>query len=605
MKNKIILVILILSMITLIFSGCDGGNLVTPPIPDNGEISEVTPTMILSPVVRDLEIVNSIEQCSDTKWCFNQHKICFTGGVGHCPGGGICKADDTYAWDVNLNTPNFDSDNGKPVYAVEEGIVSQTYGGCINAGGSYGQLLIEHKYQGNSWWSGYLHLKDIQVIPGQSIDEDTLIGYISNTGTDNNHLHFVVYKGQNSQAGLISFNAEITSRDFPQTYYTITVSTGAHGSISPFGSVTVNQGSDKLFTITPDTGYTIDDVLVDGSSVGAVSSYTFTNITETHNISATFISVAPGLVHNLTKGTYYNTIQEALDDADNDNTIEVANGTYDESITFPTGKKLTLQSINGASSTTIRGDNDLATVTFNGSLEATLEGFTITHTSGNNGRGIYISNSYLTINNCIVSDNSARDGGGIYNGTSRLTITESIISNNSADHGGGIDNIGSLTIIESIISGNTSDWGGGISNSFNSTLNIITSTISNNFAIYDGGGIYNYESSLTITESTISGNHVSCKGGGIYKSSPYPCYTLDITVSTISGNSADNGGGIYFDFWGWGPFSIGGSSDTDKNTICGNYKIGYSPSLDQQIRDDSGSLYETYKDTNYISVYCD
>jgi len=40
MKNKIILVILILSMITLVFSGCDGGNLVTPPIPDNGEISD-------------------------------------------------------------------------------------------------------------------------------------------------------------------------------------------------------------------------------------------------------------------------------------------------------------------------------------------------------------------------------------------------------------------------------------------------------------------------------------------------------------------------------------------------------------------------------------
>ena len=175
----------------------------------------VTPTMILSPVVGDLEIVNSIEQCSDTKWCFNQHKICSTEGIGHCPGGGICQADDTYAWDANLNTPIHDSDNGKPVYAVEEGIVSQTYGGCINAGGSYGQLLIEHTYQGNSWWSGYLHLKDIRVIPGQSVDENTPIGYISNTGTDNNHLHFVVYKGQNSKAGLISFDAEITPRDLP------------------------------------------------------------------------------------------------------------------------------------------------------------------------------------------------------------------------------------------------------------------------------------------------------------------------------------------------------------------------------------------------------
>ena len=70
--------------------------------------------------------------------------------------------------------------------------------------------------------------------------------------------------------------------------YTITASAGPNGSISPSGSVTVNQGSDKSFTITPDTGYSIDDVLVDGSSVGAVSSYTFTNITQNHTISATF-----------------------------------------------------------------------------------------------------------------------------------------------------------------------------------------------------------------------------------------------------------------------------------------------------------------------------
>ncbi|MBE3086158.1 MAG: carboxypeptidase regulatory-like domain-containing protein, partial [Bacteroidetes bacterium] len=170
-----------------------------------------TPTPILSPVVGDLEIVNSAEQCLITKWCFNQHKTCFTGGIGHCPGGGICKADDTYAWDANLNTPIHDSDKGRSVYAVEQGIVSQTYGSCT--GGSYGQVLIEHKYQGNSWWSGYVHLKDIQVIYGQSVDENTLIGYISSTGTDNNHLHFVVYKGQNSQAGLISFDAEITPRE--------------------------------------------------------------------------------------------------------------------------------------------------------------------------------------------------------------------------------------------------------------------------------------------------------------------------------------------------------------------------------------------------------
>jgi len=76
--------------------------------------------------------------------------------------------------------------------------------------------------------------------------------------------------------------------------YTITASAGSHGSISPSGSITVNQDSDKSFTITPDTGYQIDDVLVDGSSVGAVSLYTFTNVTQDHTISATFIIESSG-----------------------------------------------------------------------------------------------------------------------------------------------------------------------------------------------------------------------------------------------------------------------------------------------------------------------
>lgn len=74
----------------------------------------------------------------------------------------------------------------------------------------------------------------------------------------------------------------------PPKTYTITASAGPGGSISPSGIVTVNQGSDISFTITPDTGYQITNVLVDGSSVGAVEEYTFENVKQNHTIQANF-----------------------------------------------------------------------------------------------------------------------------------------------------------------------------------------------------------------------------------------------------------------------------------------------------------------------------
>lgn len=71
--------------------------------------------------------------------------------------------------------------------------------------------------------------------------------------------------------------------------YTITASSDSNGAISPAGAITVNHGEDKAFTITPNDGYHVVDVLVDGASVGAVTEYTFTNITANgHTISATF-----------------------------------------------------------------------------------------------------------------------------------------------------------------------------------------------------------------------------------------------------------------------------------------------------------------------------
>ena len=70
--------------------------------------------------------------------------------------------------------------------------------------------------------------------------------------------------------------------------YTISATAGSGGSISPSGTVAVPNGADQAFIITPNNGYHILDVLVDGSSVGAIQSYTFYDVASNHTIAATF-----------------------------------------------------------------------------------------------------------------------------------------------------------------------------------------------------------------------------------------------------------------------------------------------------------------------------
>jgi hypothetical protein len=88
-----------------------------------------------------------------------------------------------------------------------------------------------------------------------------------------------------SQAVTATFNLDTNV----STSYTITATAGRGGSITPSGSVSVSQGASKTFTITPNWRYRIVNVTVDGTSVGAVSTYTFSNVSANHTIAATFI----------------------------------------------------------------------------------------------------------------------------------------------------------------------------------------------------------------------------------------------------------------------------------------------------------------------------
>lgn len=105
-------------------------------------------------------------------------------------------------------------------------------------------------------------------------------------------IKFSVQPGQFSPFALVDAQA-----------YTITATAGENGSISPNGSVTVTEGDNQTFTITANNGYRISDVLVDGQSVGAVSTYTFENVTGDHTIEATFRRTGGGGVVTPTQYT--------------------------------------------------------------------------------------------------------------------------------------------------------------------------------------------------------------------------------------------------------------------------------------------------------------
>ena len=98
------------------------------------------------------------------------------------------------------------------------------------------------------------------------------------------------------------------------SYYTIKTTAGAGGSISPSGSVSVREGRDQTFTITPDKGYAVANVKIDGKSIGTVKSYTFENVRRTHTIEVIFMKAngnpQTGVFVDVATGSYY---EDAVD----------------------------------------------------------------------------------------------------------------------------------------------------------------------------------------------------------------------------------------------------------------------------------------------------
>ena len=131
----------------------------------------------------------------------------------------------------------------------------------------------------------------------QNIDVGNTTSYTLNNLSDGSTYFFAV-TDYDSAGNESSYSNEL-SKTFP-FIYTLTATASAGGTISPVGtatastatsgtttitSVTVTKGVTQSFSITPKSGYTISDVTVDGTSVGKVTSYTFTNVTANHTLT--------------------------------------------------------------------------------------------------------------------------------------------------------------------------------------------------------------------------------------------------------------------------------------------------------------------------------
>jgi len=138
--------------------------------------------------------------------------------------------------------------------------------------------------------SSTLLTANASVTPGSISTYEWFIGGVSQGAPSGSNTFNATLPGSYTVEAVSAAGCPTTSAPVVLTLptYTITATAGPNGTISPSGAVVVNCGDNITFTITPNPFYSIQDVIVDGSSVGPVGTYTFTNVTGPHTINATF-----------------------------------------------------------------------------------------------------------------------------------------------------------------------------------------------------------------------------------------------------------------------------------------------------------------------------
>ncbi len=163
-------------------------------------------------------------------------------------------------------------------------------------------------------WGSDLEICNFKVYVSNDIstlwnDENEVASYVTETNDANKQFNVIDLSFTNKPQGqylgifwdypacfrtknLTNYNSSVILTEiaaFGDVVNQITATAGEGGTISPDGATNVVVGENQTYTITPNKGYIIDNVIVDGESVGAVSTYTFSNVAEAHTILASFV----------------------------------------------------------------------------------------------------------------------------------------------------------------------------------------------------------------------------------------------------------------------------------------------------------------------------
>ena len=263
--------------------------------------------------------------------------------------------------------------------------------------------------------------------------------------------------------------------------FTITATADANGSINPSGAVAVNYNANQTFTISPNTGYSIANVLVDGASVGAVSSYTFTKVKDTHTIEASFSINSYTLTVN-TAGTGSGTVGGA--------------GTYTYGATAqPTAVANTGSTFTGWSGA-CSGSANPTSVVMNSDLTCTAT---------------FMLNPTLTVNTAGTGSGTV-GGAGTYNYGATAQPT-AVANTGSTFTGWSGACSGSASPTSVVMNGNQTCTATFTLNTYTLTVN----TAGNGSGTVGGGGTYNYGDTAQPTAvadsgSTFTGWSGACSG---------------------------------------------------------------------------------------------